>query len=189
MKILFSIVFIVLLGGICRAQELPPCLVNPDKLYNRTDVLKKFVEVLKGTIPEQYKNSSYANFSVREQRARVFFVQDLTDVSNVQMVKSLTGANCINFIDKHVYHFAAYWIPFSFNHIVFLDNGELKFFRAINCPQQGDKLEDVISLLNLKLKKGKTTDEVIFRVKNHREYGRYITIDDTDIRCQEIPKN
>ena len=181
--------FIVLLGGICRAQELPRCPVNPDKLYNRTDVLNKIVEVLKATIPENDKKSPYTNFSVREERARAFFIQDLTDVSNVQMVKSLTQAKCINFIDNHVYLFAAYWVPFSYNHMLFLDNGELKFFRAINCPEQGDKVDDVISLLNLKLKKGKTSDEVIFRVKNHREYGRYYTIDDTEIRCTEIPKN
>jgi hypothetical protein len=175
----------ILLCGICWAQKLPSCPANPDKLYDRTEVLEKLVEVLKASIPEKNRNSLYADFSVREDRGRKFFVQDLSDVSNVQM----TGANCINFINHHVYHFAAYWIPFSFNHLVFLDNGELKFFRAVNCPGKGDELGDVISFLSLKLKSGKTTDEIIFRVKNYREYGRYFTIDDTDIRCGGVPKN
>jgi hypothetical protein len=131
-----------------------------------------------------YKPYVAGKYGVKNGRAGKFFVHDLTEPANKQWTRE-----CVNFVDNHVYHFSSLWMPLSFSHIVVLEDGRLKIFRAVNCPGKGDDLETVISYLSDKLKNDKARDEIIERVKNYRRYGAYFTVDDKDIKCEEITKN
>lgn len=156
------------------------CSPNPDNLYNRQQVLEQLAKILTISIPE-YQQFDSSGFYVENERGKNFFVQDLTDTSNKQTLQS-----CVNFINNHVYHFAPIYLPYSFSHILILEDGNLKIFKSINCVGRGDALEDVINYLNQKLKNDRNKEEVISRVKNYRRYGIYFTIDDDVLRCQGI---
>ncbi len=156
------------------------CEENSDSLYNRREVLEKLATILNDSAPG-YENYERNGFYVNDDdRPRYFFVYDLTDLTNKG-----TSLSCVDFKNNHVYHFAAHYIPFSFSHIVILEGGNLKVFRAINCENSKDKLGDVIVYLNQKLKDDTSKDKIISRVKDYRKYGSFVTVDDTYIRCKE----
>jgi hypothetical protein len=111
----------------------------------------------------------------------LFFAYDLTDTSNKG-----TSLNCVDFKNNHVYHVAPHYIPFSFSHIVILEDGNLKVFKSINCQNSKDSLEDIVTYLSQKLKGDKEKDEIIRRVKDYRKYGLFKTTDDTVVRCGTI---
>lgn len=122
--------------------------------------------------------------AVKNGRPAGFSINDLTDPSN-------TGTplgECIEFRNTHVYHFALIFAPYSFSHVVILENGKLKVFKAINC-KTGDRLEDLITYLNQELKDKKDRDEIINRVRDYRRYGMYVATDDSSLRCEELEKN
>jgi len=198
MKYLSSIIVLMVsmsVNVICQGknnkagEELPKkntinnCLANSDSLYNRQDMLEKLATILNDT-STHYHNAKYqikkkldlAN--VKNERPFGFFVYDLTDDSN-----GTSLSKCIEFKNNHIYHFALMDIPYSFNHIVILEGGTLKVFKAINC-KDGDSLENAISYLNQKLKDDKDKDEILNRVRNYRKYGIYSTVDDDFLRCQ-----
>ena len=154
------------------------CSENSDKLYNRQKVLEKLADILNESVPEFVKVGN-PRFAVKNERGNLFFVYDLTDPSNKS---SLTA--CIDFKNNHIYHFAPLEYNFSFSHILILEDGKLKVFKSINCLDRGDKLEDVISYLNQKLKNETDKDEIIERVKNFRKYGKYFHLDAPMIPCE-----
>jgi hypothetical protein len=91
----------------------------------------------------------------------------------------------VEFHDLHVYHFAPVDLPFSFSHIVILNNGDLRIFRAINCRGRGETLDDVVEYVTELLKDRKDLAEIITRIKDYRKYGMFFTVDDDTIRCQQ----
>jgi hypothetical protein len=160
------------------------CAKNPDTLYNRQNVLERLAETLKKSVPVGYWDHA-GKFRVADERAVLFFVHDLTDVSNRQL--SLMGGECVDFIDGHVYHFAALLLDISFSHIVILERGELKIFSSINCYLKDDKIEDVLKYLDKQLANDKNKDEIISRVKKYRAYGVYYQHDNMSfLGCSEI---
>jgi hypothetical protein len=166
--------------AISRLNAVKRCDENSDSLYNRRKVLERLAAILNDSAPG-YKNFERNGFYVNEgERPRYFFVYDLTDLANIG-----TSLSCVDFKNNHVYHFAAHYIPYSFSHIVILEDGDLKVFKAINCENSKDNLEDVIAYLNQKLKNNINKDEIINRVKGYRKYGSFVTVDDTHIRCKE----
>jgi hypothetical protein len=168
------------LGVVCaEGKEIPE---NSDTMYNRSKVLNQLSDVLRVSVSTNVKKH-YSPFFVEESRAIGFFVYDLTDPSNRQT--SLLER--IQFKDHHVYHFAYIDAPFSFSNIVFLENGTLKIFRAINCDGKGETLEDVIAFLKEKLKDRKDRDETIKRVKDYRQYGVYAKFEGMSVpQCEEV---
>jgi hypothetical protein len=186
MKLIILAVVVFLLPSMCLGQKSQTCPANTDVSYNRGAILQKLADALKNSIPEKYKTNSGNNFRVRDERAVLFFVHDLTDVSNKQM----RSTESINFIERHIYHFASPLLPFSFSHIVFLEGGNLKIFSVVNCQDMGDKLEDATNYLEKQLKNDKDKDQILKRVKEYRRYGVYVAdIDDEDLRCQEVKYN
>lgn len=162
------------------------CEQNQDNLYNRVEMLEKLGTILDETMISYYnakyrikKKSAKNPKFVIDERPVGFFVFDLTETSN--MGKPL--GDCIEFKNNHVYHFALMDIPYSFSHIVVLQNGNLKIFKAVNC-KDGDSLEDVISYLNQMMENTGNKYEILNRVRNYREYGIYSTVDDDSLRCQ-----
>jgi len=103
----------------------------------------------------------------------------------LRFANELSG--CISFMDDHIYHFAARYMPFSLSHIAILKDGNLIFFRAISCENSKDTLEDVINYVG---KNMQYDDELAIegRLRDYRKYGEYYTVDDKVIRCAEIEK-
>jgi hypothetical protein len=188
MRYLIGLVMMVVaisFAGVCQTRmrasnKIEKCPENPDGLYNRQKVLEQLAEILNSAAPG-YRKYEASGFYVDDERPRLFFVHDLTDTSNKG-----SSLDCVDFKNNHLYHFAPHYIPFSFSHIVILEDGNLKVFKAINCENSKDRIEDVIIYLNQKLKNGREKDEIISRVKDYRKYGSFITVDDTHITCKEI---
>jgi mannitol/fructose-specific phosphotransferase system IIA component (Ntr-type) len=154
---------------------------NPDKAYNREEIINQFASILFDSAPG-YKKYFLPRFIVEDERAIGFFIYDLTDPSNKQT--SLTER--VNFYNNHIYHFAFIDEPFSFSHIAILEDGKLKIFNLINCKNKGESLKDVLSHLKLKLKNDKNKNEILKRVKNYRKYGVYTSFNgSSSVRCEE----
>lgn len=186
-KYMFGIVtiIIVLLPFNLNAQNEPfnsqfptlskKCTPNLNNQYNRLETLERLGGVINQTAVDYYnakykikKTITNPKFVQKDERPIGFFVYDLTDTSN----KTAPLGDCIDFVDNHIYHFSLIHTPDSFSHIVFLNNGELKIFKAVNC-ENGDKIEDVINYLGEKLKNDISKDEILDRVKHYRKYGIY----------------
>ena len=175
---------------VSKSEVLNKCSPNLDNLYNRERVLKQLAKILNTAAPgfREYESSG---FHVKKERPQKFFVYDLTDTSNTvasARYSSKPSGRCIEFKNNHIYHVAGTYLPFSFSHIVVLEDGKLKVFKSINCENSEDSLEDVINYLSKRLLNDKDKDEIINRVKNYREYGKYFTVDDTYLRCKEIDR-
>jgi hypothetical protein len=197
-----AIVAIVSIAGMSNVGELSSredtrlrqnasekCRADPDPRYRRQQILEQLAGILKQSIPKDavYFPLLHAD---REGKKLRFFVYDLTEPENIHPEVKKRGPNldssCIRFVDNHVYHFSPFFIPYSFSHIGFLEDGELKVFKLLNCEGKGDSLDDVVGYLNQKLKNNKEKDEVIRRVKDYRKFGHYFTVDDTAVRCHQV---
>lgn len=164
-------------------QDQAACEPNRDVLYNRQQILTHLAEILNKSAPT-YRKYESRGFEVVNDKPRHFFIYDLTDLSN-------TGTPlgpCVQLLNKHVYHLAPIYLPFSFSHILLLDDGQLKVFRSVNC-NGGDRMEDVLSYLKANLPDNDKKSETLARVQAYRDYGVYATTDDLRIRCDEMKFN
>lgn len=175
--------------GLQQKNAFEKCRADPDQRYRRQQIMEQLAGILKKSIPKDAIHFPMLHADWEGKKLR-FFVHDLTEPANIHPEEKKRGPNldssCIRFVDNHVYHFSPFYIPYSFSHIVFLENGELKVFRLMNCEGKGDNLADVLAYLNQRLKNNKDKDEVISRVKDYRKFGHYFTIDDTAVRCREV---
>lgn len=163
-----------------RQKTLERCQGNPDSLYDRKKVLRRLAEVLNASAPRFRKYES-RGFYVQDERPQQFFVFDLTDPLN----KSTPSSGCINFLNNHIYHFAARYIPFSLSHVAIFESGRLKLFKAINCENSKDSVDDIIKYVESRPNLNDKA-EIIQRVKDYRKYGEYFTVDDLVIRCKQV---
>jgi hypothetical protein len=176
-------------GGLKQKNPFEKCPADSDPRYRRQQIMGQLAGILNQSIP---KNAIYFPLlhADREGNRLRFFVYDLTDPGNIHPEEQKRGPNldasCIRFAENHVYHFAPFYIPFSFSHIAFLQNGEVKVFRLLNCEGKGDSSDDVVAYLKQKLPDNKETEQVISRVRDYRKFGDYFTIDDTSLRCGQI---
>lgn len=181
MKAFLLIIIFALCVISASAQE--KCGENSDSLYNRQQILEQLAETLNKEIPELRKDFP-TKFLVEDERAILFSVHDLTDISNKQIN---TKDNCVDIINNHVYHVSPISYQVSFSYIVIPEDGKLKIFSSINCAVRGDKVENVIKYLNTKLADHKNKDEIIERVKNYRNYGRYVRMCAMEsLRCTPV---
>lgn len=158
---------------------------NPDSKYVRWNIYKRFHNILYNFAPESY-TKQFGESVVFDDRALNFFVYDLTDPSN----KQTASLEQVDFINNHVYHFAYIDAPYSYSHIAVLEDGKFKVFSGINCPNKGDRLEDVLEYLNDKLKNDKNKKEILKRVKNYRKYGVYVSYEGLNtVQCKYLSEN
>lgn len=143
------------------------CPANSDNLYQRQMVLEKIAEILSISIPEFAVENRYS-FGVRNEKPKGFEIYDLSDALN-----NTEKENCINFINKHVYHVYPGNYEYSFSHIIFLENGELKVFRSVNCKDRGETIEDAVEYLKMKLPEDDNKSKTLENVKNYRRFGEY----------------
>jgi len=155
------------------------CKSNRDQLYDRSRVLQELADILNKSIPE-YSRAVKKGFYTESERALGFFVVDLTNPKN----KEMRWNDCIDFIEGHIYHVAPPDAHYSLSHIVILEGGELKVFRSVNCPERGDRIEDVISYVNTKLANDKNREQILNRLRNYRKYGSYFELNHAQFICK-----
>ena len=178
-------------GASTQTKAIERCSKNSDSLYDRKKVLKQLARILETTATSFY-NAKYLNKKKEMHLAAVkneipvgFTIYDLTDPSNFgEPLRS----QCVEFKNFHVYHFSGIFTPYSFSHVVILEDGQLKVFKAINC-KEGDRLDDLINYLNQKLKDRKDKDDIIDRVKNYRKFGSYFAVDSSSLECEDLNKH
>ncbi len=162
-------------------RGLNNCRANPDDRYDRQKLLVMFADLLHDARPEHLKTGQ--KHLIKNERVVGFTVWDLTDTTNKDLGQM--EEPCVDFIDGHVYHFVDDTLPFSFSHIAVLENGEVKVFRSLNCPEGKPEFESLIQYLRSKPRFNK--DGLLQKVAN---FGRYQYLAPTDTRyfyCRESP--
>jgi hypothetical protein len=149
--------------------------------YNRKVVLNKFINALNTLLPEWGLDKK--GFYITETcHLSGTFIWDITDTSNNE---TRSKDRCVEFREGHIYHFSPMRKPYSYSNIAILKGGEVKIFKAVNCPEKGDKIEDVIKYIKDSLPAREVNQELIDRVKDYRKYGVYLRIDEqTDFICK-----
>ncbi|MCE7997148.1 MAG: hypothetical protein HEP71_34630 [Roseivirga sp.] len=121
-------------------------------------------DYLNNALPKKANgNSRFSNSSVQPKG---YFIFDLTDTTNA----TIKSSGHIDFREGHVYHFCPFRIWNSVSHIMILHKGELKIFRALNCDNKGDTVDEVLDYLKADYSNQK---ELLLRVENYRSYGLY----------------
>lgn len=166
--------------GTTAKSKVERCSPNPDSRYNRQTVLTQFADVLNDAAPG-FKKYEDHGFHVDNERPQHFFIFDLRNPSN----RSTPSSGCIDLLNQHVYHFAARYIPFSLSHVAFLEDGKMRIFRAINCKNSKENIDDVTRYVAQRLNL-RENDEMLLRVRDYRKYGEYFTVDDLVIRCGQL---
>ena len=148
--------------------------------YNRKKVFDEFAKTLNLLVPEW--GGDKKGFYVNEECQLIgAFIWDITDTLN----KETTLNECIALKEGHIYHFSPMRRTYSYSSIAILSNGQVKIFKAINCPEKGDKIEDVIQYAKDSLSSIPHEPELIIRLKDYRKYGVYLRIDEqTEFRCK-----
>lgn len=151
-----------------------------DGKYNRKKVFNEFAKTLNLLVPEWGidKKGFYVNEDCQLIGA---FIWDITDTLN----KETTLNECIALQEGHIYHFSPMRKTYSYSNIAILNDGKVKIFKAINCPEKGDKIEDVIQYAKDSLSSMPDQSELINRLKNYRKYGVYLRVDEqTEFKCK-----
>ncbi len=172
-----AVCFVLVAGWIVNA-----CPTNSDARYDRHQMLEQFASELNKAIP--YSQPRPTGFYVKDEKPGAFFVYDLTDPANT----SLSSSGCVDFIERHVYHFTSSFLPDSKSHIAVLENGVARIFRSVNCSKNGDSFGGALAYLAKALSGTKNASEVMIRVKNYRRYGSYFTDDSYKADCEEFVK-
>src|SRR5438309_2269907 len=107
---------------------------------NRKEILMKFANVLNSLVLDYKANDDGGLFDKTNCRLIGTFIWDITDTSK----KEITTGNCIQFKEGHIYHFAPVRKRDSYSSIAIIKKGDIKIFRAVNCPEKGDRIEDAI---------------------------------------------
>ncbi len=144
---------------------------NIDSNYNRQEVLEEFALLL-DTL--QFNINNYVTavkyFTIDEFQES-FFVYDLVDTTNYAYRKY--DNKYIQFIDTHIYHFSSSLYRLSISNICILNEGELIIFKAINCKNNINSLEEVLECIDTLYQNNSQKQEIIERVKNYKKYGFY----------------
>ena len=151
-----------------------------DGKYNRKKVFNDFANTLNLLVPGWGidKKGFYVNEGCQLIGA---FVWDITDTLN----KETTLNECIALKEGHIYHFSPMRKTYSYSNIAILNEGRVKVFKAVNCPEKGDKLEDVIQYIKDSLPSSMVNEALISRVKDYRKYGVYFRVDEqTEFKCK-----
>jgi hypothetical protein len=163
-------------------NKISNCCINTivDGKYNRKKVFNKFANTLNLLVPGWGidKKGFYVS---KECQLIGAFIWDITDTLN----KETSLNECISLKEGHIYHFAPMRKTYSFSNIAILKDGRIKVFKAINCPEKGDKLENVIQFITDSLSTTTDKAELIIRLKNYRKYGAYLRVDaQTEFKCK-----
>lgn len=146
--------------------------------YDRTKTLNSFCAILYELKKHYDFDEKLIYYGVKTNRPIGFFVYDLSDTLN----NSKNGI--VNFKEGHIYHFAPRDLYFSYSNFCFLLNGNLVFFKAVNCKKPINTINEVISFLENHLPNTVDSKGVIKRVSNYKHYGSYGYNDLSICKCE-----
>lgn len=157
------------------------CSKNSDSQFDRDMILKRFSSALNKSVSTYIDDPLRHGFYSKEGRPTFFFVHDFVDTLN----HSYSHEKCIDFIENHVYHFAASSYKFSLSNIAVLEKGGIKIFEAINCPG-GNKIEDIQAYIQNMSIDSTTKQTILNRIINYRKYSKFIATDPQAVvlRCK-----
>lgn len=149
------------------------CQSTDGEKYNREEVLQEMAQILNELVPGWGidKQGFYINKQCQLVGA---FIWDITDTLN----REATLNECVGFKEGHIYHFSPLEKSSSYSNIAILDKGRVRIFKAINCPQKGDNIEDVIRYVKDSLPASAVDESLIIRIRDYRRYGAYLGVDE-----------
>jgi len=175
-------IFILLLFSTCISvnrtnrkdvTEIAACCQDTIAGRSKKEILNAFADVLNGLVPD-YTSIYTKGFHVNNAcRLEGVFMYDLVDTLNVER----TYNESIKLLDGHIYHFSAIENESSYSNIAIINGGDLKIFRALNCPGKGDKVEDVVRYVKNSMTGIISNEALIQRILNYRQYGIYVMED------------
>jgi hypothetical protein len=143
-------------------------------LDRRREILFEMKEVLVKELPS-FKGVEGKGFYISDKCQLIgVSIFDISDTLN----KEETLNEYVKFKENHIYHFFPPRLNISYSNIAILSDSKIKIFKALNCPKQGDNIEDVIKYIEDSLPLLENKKEILNRVANYREYGHYIKIDE-----------
>jgi hypothetical protein len=164
-------------------SEVPACCSDTLQhgKYNRKVVLNEFVNTLNLLIPKWGIDKK--GFFITDNCQLVgSFIWDITDTLNKY---TWDEDKCVIFEEGHIYHFSPMRKTYSYSSIAILNQGNIKVFKAVNCPEKGDKIEDVVQYVKDSLPSYMVDEALINRVKDYRRFGVYLRVDEqTEFRCK-----
>jgi hypothetical protein len=169
-KIILFVCSISLLNNCCVSNSY---IVETDSSneYNKNEVLKEF-NVILNDLTSEFSIIVEGGFSNTEEGVPIgYTVYSLNDPNNYS--KTPYENDGITFLEGHFYHFSPVLMFISYSNIAYLENGKVKIFKAVNCLDRGDDINKVIEFANDKLKNNSNKAEIIERIKNYRQFGRY----------------
>jgi hypothetical protein len=141
----------------------------------------QFANVLNSLVLNYKENDDEGMFDKGNCRLIGVFIWDITDTLNKETVTE----NCIEFKEGHIYHFAPIRERDSYSSIAILKKGKVKIFKAVNCPEKGDRIEDAIQYIKDHLPNAVDKESIIARVRNYRNYGVYTKTDEqSEFSCE-----
>ena len=144
------------------------------KLYNKDEVLTELNSILNSSVPE-YKSINEMGFSNTDEGVTIgYTIRDLTDTTNVNKRTPDDMGDGIKFVENHFYHFVPVIMSMSYSHIAYLEDGNIKVFKSINCIDKGDDFDEFIAFAKTKLK---GNNDVLKNLKNYRDFGEYLIED------------
>lgn len=144
--------------------------------YESSIIMNKMSEVL-NDVNKQFKlKGVLKKYSVLESRPIGFFVFDLTDTTNN------TESGIVKFKEGHVYHFAPIKKYVSFSNICVLLKGKIIFFKAINCKNKIDDVQQVV--LFVKSNIPSISKDIIRRIFEYKRFGSYLVVDNPICKCE-----
>jgi hypothetical protein len=136
--------------------------------FDREKILNDLSKKLNKMIPKYRSNFGRNKFYVENGIEREFFVWDLVDTTNV--FRNYNSKK-VYFSKNHIYHFAPRTYEYSISNFLFIDNtGMFYYFYGVNCPNKGDKLNDVLLLLKSKLNNQNNLKSILNNVSNYNNF-------------------
>jgi len=144
---------------------------NRNITYDKDTIVNNIVIILNNLSGLDYaKIDENGNFEE-------FFIHDLADTTNYQYFKNAITKDdrVIQFKENHIYHFCNRQGGIAYHCILFLNNGNVKFFLALNCDLF-DKIENVIAYI-MPFFKREEFELIKERINNYAKYGEYRAFD------------
>jgi len=148
---------------------------------HRKEILMKFANVLNSLVLNYKAKDDEGLFDKDQCRLIGTFIWDITDTA----IKEAATGNCIEFKEGHIYHFAPIPIRDSYSNIALITGDTVKIFKAINCSEKGDKIDDLLRYIRNYLSNTPDKEAIIGRVINYRNYGVYTRTDEqSEFKCK-----
>jgi hypothetical protein len=141
------------------------------RAYDKKKVLKKFAKQF-NYLSKYYHDGYPRKYEVTSISSYNFWVADLVDTTNSSLQKE-----DLYFTEGHIYVISTLNYNYLYYNIVFLNKGNLIFFRAVNCKNYINSLEEVIKSAEIFLIEDYKKKSILNRLKSYKKYSSYYKMD------------